>query len=408
MDLTIAIFLLVYVAMGFGHLPGFKVDRTGAAVVGAMLLIALGLITPAEAWAAIDYRTIGFLFGLMVISAAFVVAGFYDKVAQVIGGLKVSYPLLLAILIAVSAGLSALLTNDVVVVAMTPVLISIALARRLNPIPFLLAFCFAANVGSSATIIGGPQNMIAAEALHLSFIGFMKVAFVPSMLGLLIVWAVIVLFYRGKWTLPAASESGVASPVITFNRNATIKATVITIAVVAGLVLTDWPHMLVAMAGAAVLLVSRRIASTDMLGKVDGDLLLLLIGLFIVNAALAATGLPQELLTSLQAIGLDLHDPFSMLVVMSVLSNVVGNNPAVMLVSPFLTDVARPEALGAAIALGTGFSSNMLIFGSLAGIIVVEQGRTHGVTISFSEFSRAGVPTSILCLILAGLWILWL
>lgn len=408
MDLTIAVFLLVYVAMGFGHLPGFKVDRTGAAVVGAMLLIALGRITPEAAWAAIDYRTIGLLFGLMVVSAAFVAAGFYDRVAQKIGGLKVGPPALLAILIAVSAGLSALLTNDVVVVAMTPVLVSIALARRLNPVPFLLGFCFAANVGSAATIIGGPQNMIAAEALRLSFTGFLKVALVPALLGLPIVWAVIAVLYRGKWTLAAPAGPVAAPQTIAFNKLETIKASLVTAAVVAAFVATDWPHMLVAMAGAAVLLVNRRIASNDMLSRVDGDLLLLLMGLFVVNAALAATGLPQRLLSDLKGIGLDLHDPFSMLVVMSVLSNVVGNNPAVMLVAPFLTDVARPEALGAAIALGTSFSSNMLIFGSLAGIIVAEQSRAYGVTIGFAEFSRAGLPASILCLVLAAGWILWI
>lgn len=408
MDLTILIFLLVYLAMGFGHLPGFKVDRTGAAIVGAMLLVALGRITPEAAWTAIDYRTIGLLFGLMVVSAAFVTAGFYDRVAERIGGLQVSPPALLAILIAVSAGLSALLTNDVVVVAMTPVLVSIALARRLNPVPFLLGFCFAANVGSAATIIGGPQNMIAAEALNLSFTGFMRVAFVPALLGLPVVWAVIAAIYRGRWALAAPAGPDAEPQAIPFRLRETVKASVVTTAVVAAFVLTDWPHVLVAMGGAAVLLVNRSIASNDMLRKVDGDLLLLLMGLFVVNAALAATGLPQRLLADLNAIGLNLHDPISMLVVMSALSNVVGNNPAVMLVAPFLTDVADPEALGAAIALGTGFSSNMLIFGSLAGIIVAEQGRAHGVTISFGEFTRAGLPASLLCLALAAGWILWL
>lgn len=407
MDLTLAIFVLVYVAMGFGHLPGFKVDRTGAAVVGAMALVALGKIAPGAAWTAIDYRTIGLLFGLMVVSSAFVVAGFYDRAALWVGGLKVSPPALLAVLIGVSGALSAVLTNDVVVVAMTPVLVAITLARGLNPTPFLLAFCFAANVGSAATIIGSPQNMIAAEALRLSFTGFMRVSAVPALLGLPLVWLAIVLLYRGRWRRAAAAPGPVPAA-IPFDRLETIKAAVVTLAVVAAFVFSDWPHMLVALAGAAVLLVNRSISSKDMLSRVDGDLLLLLIGLFVVNAAVAATGLPQRLLADLDAIGLDLHDPLSMLVVMSVLSNVVGNNPAVMLAAPFLDGAARPEALGAAIALGTGFSSNLVIFGSLAGIIVAEQGRAHGVEISFRAFSRAGLPVALACLALAAGWILYL
>lgn len=422
MDLTLAIFVLVYVAMGFGHLPGFKVDRTGAAVVGAMLVIALGRITPQAAWAAIDYRTVGLLFGLMVVSAAFVVAGFYDRAARAVGDLRVSPPVLLAVLIGVAGGLSALLTNDVVVVAMTPVLVSITLARGLNPAPFLLGFCFAANTGSAATLIGSPQNMIAAEALNLSFTGFLRVAALPALLSLPIVWLALAFLYRGRWTAPrpaaasaaatgaatGAAPAAAAPAAIPFDRLETLKATLVTLAVVAAFVLTDWPHMLVALAGAAVLLVNRSIASKDMLSRVDGDLLLLLMGLFVVNAAVAATGLPQRLLADMNGIGLDLQDPISMLAVMSVLSNIVGNNPAVMLAAPFLDGAARPEALGAAIALGTGFSSNLVIFGSLAGIIVAEQGRAHGVEIGFREFSRAGLPVALLCLALAAGWILYL
>ncbi|WP_108661344.1 SLC13 family permease [Acuticoccus kandeliae] len=415
MDLTIALFVLVYIAMGVGHLPGFGVDRTGAAVVGAMVLIAAGEISPAAAWSSIDYGTIGLLFGLMVVSSAFVVSGFYDWTARKVGGLKVGPLALLAILVAVGGALSAVLTNDVVVVAMTPILASITLARRLNPVPFLLGFCFAANVGSAATLIGSPQNMIAAETLHLSFAGFMQVAAIPALLGLPIVWLVIAATYRGRWEIgrppqpPAPGEAAAAVPApIPFNRFGTLKATIVTVAVIGAFVLTDWPHMLVALGGASLLLVNRRVASNDMLRHVDGNLLLLLMGLFIVNAALAATGIPQDILSGLRGIGLDLHDPFSMLLVMAVLSNVVGNNPAVMLVAPFIGGAGEPEALGAAIALGTGFSSNAVIFGSLAGIIVVEQARAHGITIGFSEFAKAGVPASLLSMALAVGWLVYL
>ncbi|MCF3932035.1 transporter [Acuticoccus sp. M5D2P5] len=415
MDVTIALFILVYIAMGVGHLPGFGVDRTGAAVVGAMLLIAFGEISPAGAWAAIDYRTIGLLFGLMIISSAFVVSGFYDWAARKVGGLRVGPSILLAILVVVGGLLSAVLTNDVVVVAMTPVLTTITLARGLNPVPFLLGFCFAANVGSAATLIGSPQNMVAAETLHLTFSGFMQVAAIPALLGLPLVWLVLAICYRGRWELAdtarAATADGAvaAAPVeIPFDRFETGKAALVTVAVIAAFVLTDWPHMLVALAGASVLLVNRQISSNDMLRLVDGNLLLLLMGLFVVNAALASTGIPQDILDGLRGVGLDLHEPISMLVVMSVLSNVVGNNPAVMLVAPFLNGAEGAEALGAAIALGTGFSSNAIVFGSLAGIIVVEQARLHGITIRFAEFARAGIPASLLSLVLAVAWIVYL
>ncbi|MCX5581162.1 SLC13 family permease [Kaistia terrae] len=414
MDFTIAIFILVYFAMALGHLPGFRLDRTGAAVVGAMILIAAGEISPAAAWAAVDYRTIGLLFGLMVVSAAFMVAGFYDRVAQSVGSIDVGPKGLLAILIAVSGVMAALLNKDVVAVAMTPVFCSICLQRRLNPLPFLLGFCFAANFASAATLIGSPQNMIVAQALDLSFVGFMRAAALPALVGLPVIWVVIVLCYRGRWELSVVPDpvktgtEAVATPPVEFNRGETIKAAIVAVVVIGLFIFTDWPHMLIALAGASVLLVSRRMASANLLHHVNGDLLILLFGLFVVNATLTATGLTQHLLTGLRDVGLDLHDPMSMLGVMTVLSNIVGNNPAVMLVAPFIGGAQQPEALGAAIALGTSFSSSAVIFGSLVGIIVAEECRKRGITLSFTEFAKAGLPTSIICLAMAVGWVFYL
>ncbi|QIM49203.1 transporter [Pusillimonas sp. DMV24BSW_D] len=414
MDLTLALFILVYIAMGVGHLPGFTVDRTGAALLGAMLLIVFGRITPTQAWTSIDVNTIGLLFGLMVVSAAFVVGGFYDWTARKVGELKVGPSTLLGLLIVVGGVLSALLTNDVVVVAMTPVLCAITLARKLNPVPFLLGFCFATNVGSTATLIGSPQNMIIAQTLNISFTSFSSITLVPSVIGLLLIWLVLMLCYRERWVLDASVTTATAqtpqpvTPTIALNPVETLKAGIVTLALIAAFIFTDWPHMLIALAGASILLLNRKIASGDMLMHVDGNLLLLLMGLFVVNAAMAATGLPQTLLGDIKNAGIGLYSPIPMLLISGVLSNIVGNSPAVMLLAPFLSGAGQSETLGAAIALGTGFSSNAIVFGSLAGIIVVEQARAQGVIISFGEFLRGGVPVTLASTLLAIGWILYL
>ncbi|WP_421698737.1 SLC13 family permease [Ancylobacter sp.] len=408
MGLTLLIFFLVYVAMGFGKLPGFMVDRTGAALIGALAVMVAGGISPKAAWESIDYASVGMLFGLMVVSAAFVVSGFYGWTAERVALLPVSAPVLLAVLVGVGGGLSALLTNDVVVVAMTPLLVSLTLARGLNPVPFLLAFCFAANSGSAGTLIGSPQNMIAAQQLGLSFTGFLAVAGLPALASLPLVWGIVALIYRGRWTLPksaGALEDPPAAPPVTLDRVETAKAGVVTALVVAAFIFSDWPRELIALAAAGVLLINRQIASRDLLAQVDGDLLVLIMGLFVVNAAMAATGLPQQLLSGLRATGLSLDDPLALYLVGGMLSNVVGNSPAVMLLVPFLTPGGDAEALGAALALGTGFSSNLIVFGSLAGIIVVEQAADRGVKISFGEFARAGVPVSLACMAMAAGWI---
>ncbi|MFO1128134.1 MAG: SLC13 family permease [Rhodospirillales bacterium] len=409
MDLTLAIFLVVYLAMGLGHLPGFKVDRTGAALVGGLAMLGAGRITPEVAWMSIDYTTIGLLFGLMVVSAAFVVSGFYAWTAARVATLRVKPPLLLALLVVVGGGLSAVLTNDVVVVAMTPLLVAITLSRGLNPVPFLLGFCFAANTGSAGTIIGSPQNMIAAQGLGLSFTGFLASAGLPALLSLPIVWAVIAALYRNRWQRPPAVSAAAASaPAVVFDRWETLKAAVVTLAVVVAFIVSPWPREQIALAAAGVMLINRRIASTDMMKHVDGNLILLLMGLFVVNAALAATDLPQHLLADLRGAGFNLQQPVWLFVVSSVLSNIVGNNPAVMLLVPSLSPGGEADAMGAALALGTGFSSNLVVFGSLAGIIVVEAAAKQGVTISFGEFCRAGVPVSLACMAVAMGWILLL
>ncbi|WP_158969899.1 ArsB/NhaD family transporter [Chachezhania sediminis] len=405
---SLIIFLLVYVALALGHLPGFRVDRTGAAVIGAMAMIGLGLIGPKAAWDAIDYQTVGLLFGLMIVSGAFTVSGFFDWLARKVAALDVLPQVLLMLIIGLGGGLSALLTNDVVVIAMTPLLVSISISRGLNPVPFILGFCFAANTGSVATIIGSPQNMIIAQTLGLSFTEYMKVVLVPALATLPIIWGLICVLYRGRWTIQAKATQPVAgtSAGHALDIGGTAKAAIITAAVVAAFVFSDWRRELIALSAAAVILVSRRVASKDVLGTVDGNLLLLLAGLFVVNATLADTGLPQKLVHDLQSAGLDLGKPSVIFLVSSVLSNIVGNSPAVMLLVPFLPHAGDMNAVGAALALGTGFSSNAVIFGSLAGVIVVEQAARFNIDISMREFCRAGIPVSLICMALALGWIL--
>lgn len=408
MDITIIIFLLVYLTLALGYFPGVRIDRTGAAVVGGMAMIAFQRLTGEQAWNAISYQTIGLLFGLMVVSGAFTVSGFYGWAAARVASMKVSSPMLLALLIGLGAGLSSVLTNDVVVVAMTPLLVSITMSRGLNPVPFLLAFCFATNTGATATIIGSPQNMIAAQALGLSFTGFMGVTLIPALISLPIVWGVVALLYRGRWELAASATAVAPPPPPTLDVAETIKAAIVTAAVVGAFVMTDWPREVIALTAAGVILINRKVSkvtSQEVLGTVDGNLLLLLAGLFVVNAALAQTGLPQELMHAFQREGVNFSNPSIMFLAASALSNIVGNNPAVMLLVPFLPETANHTALGAALSLGTGFSSNMIIFGSLAGIIVVEQAAARGIKITMAEFCRSGLPISILCMILALVWI---
>lgn len=398
--LVLGVFILVYVGMILGEIPGLALDRTGIALLGAIVVLASGRLTLSQAWAAVDLPTIALLFGLMVVSAQFRLGGFYSHVTRRLAGAQAGPPALLALLIAVVALLSALLANDVVCLAVAPVLVEGCARRRLNPTPFLLGLACAANVGSAATLIGNPQNMLIGQVLKLSFGGYLVTAAVPSLLGLAATWAIIVGLYRKRWEKVTAVPP-VAAPI--FNPWQTGKGMAVIVVLMAAFLLAPWPREVMALAAAGLLLLSRRMASREMLGQVDWQLLVLFVGLFVVNRALADSGMLARGMTAVGAAGVDVRQPVPLFLVTVVLSNLVSNVPATMLLLPAAT---HPLA-GPILALASTLAGNLIIVGSIANIIVVDQARALGVEISWKEHARAGVPVTLATLAIAAGW-LWL
>ena len=334
--------------MLLGEIPGLALDRTGVALLGALVLVASERVTPDAAWRAVDVPTLGLLFGLMVVSAQFRLGGFYTWLTRRIVSADAAPQALLGFVVAASGALSALLANDIVCLAMAPLLVEGCLRRRLDPVPFLLGLACAANVGSAATLIGNPQNMLIGQALRLSFAGFLKEALVPAVVGLVVVWAVIRLAVGGRWE--AASE---ATPVEAppLDRWQTTKGLLVLGALVAGFLFTSVPHEVMALGAAALLLMSRRMASRDLIGLVDWHLLVLFIGLFVVNHAFAEAGYAERASAALRAAGVDLGDVRVLFPATVVLSNLVSNVPAVMLLLPH---ASHPLA-GPVLALAAGW-----------------------------------------------------
>ena len=132
-ELVTAVFVCVYLGMALGRWPGLMLDRTGIALVGAIVLILCGAVTGEEVRAAIDVPTLVILFGLMVLSAQYASSGFYAWCSRRIAGAALGPAALLALIVAISGVLSAVLANDVVVFAMTPMLATGLLRRGLSP-----------------------------------------------------------------------------------------------------------------------------------------------------------------------------------------------------------------------------------------------------------------------------------
>lgn len=383
------VFILVYLGMIFGRLPRLALDRTGIVVLGAIALLASGHASLEGGRSGIDVSTILLLFGFMVISAQFRLGGFYSEVSRRIAGLPGSPAALLGAVIIVSGGLSALLTNDVVCLAMTPVLGRGCIRRGLNPLPFFLALACASNIGSALTLIGNPQNMLIGQYLGLSFSGYMVFAALPSVLSLLFLQGIILALFRGKFHCPMDVQEEPERP---FDPWQTAKGGIVLGTVVLLFLFTPLPRDLVALGAAGVLLLSRTMASRRTLDTVDWQLLALFLGLFVVNGAFEAAGGLDMMKDGLSRIGVSLASPSRLYGVTTVLSNLVSNVPAVMLLLPLVRDV--PEA-GYILAVSSTFAGNLLIVGSIANIIVAGEAERLGIPFGWKEHARVGVPVTL-------------
>lgn len=403
MDPTLVVFALVYAVMLGGTVPGLRVDRTGAALLGGIALVALGQLSTAAAWQAIDAGTIGLLFGLMVVSAQFRLGGFYSAATRWLARRPVSPPRLLLELMLTTGLLSALLTNDVVCVAMAPVLIDVCVQRRLDPVPYLLGLAAAANIGSAATLIGNPQNVLIAQSLDLSFAGYLGAGVVPAALGLVVAWWLLARAHRDRF---ARELSLAPRPPRAFDRWQTTKGFGVLTLLVLGLLTCPLPREVQALIAAGVVLSSRRLATRDLLALVDWQLLVLFAGLFMVNRAFQAAGHAQAAFAGLRAAGLDLTDPATLFATGAVGSNLISNVPLTMLLLPA---AEHPQA-GAILALSTTLAGNLLLVGSIANLIVVEQANLLGVRPRdrswTREHLRTGVPITLATLAIAAGWLL--
>jgi len=395
---VLLIFGSVYLGMILGEIPGLRLDRAGIALLGAIALVATGHTTPLNAWVAVDVNTIALLFGLMIVSAQFRLFGFYTWVGARLAAVETTPARLLAGVILASGFLSALLANDIVCLAMTPILVELCAKRSLDPVPFLLGLACAANVGSAATLIGNPQNMLIGQALALPFARYLLDGGVPAVLGLGVVWAVLAVRWRGRWAGTLALPAVPSAP---FSLWHTVKAALVLVAVVAAFCLGPWPHGAVALTGAGILLTSRRMDSRDVLGLVDWQLLVMFMGLFVVNSAMQQTGLAALGLARLAGHGFNLQAPSTLFASTAVLSNLVSNVPAVMLLLP----AAAHRQAGAILALSSTFAGNFLIVGSIANIIVVDQAGRLGVKIGWRTHARVGIPVTLATLAIAAAWL---
>jgi Na+/H+ antiporter NhaD/arsenite permease-like protein len=390
---ALAIFIATYIGVALGRIPGLMLDRNGIALLGAIAMVVSGAVLLDQAVASIDFPTILLLYALMIVSAQLRLGGFYTRTAQVMTVFCDRPKLFLLASMMASAVLSAVLANDIICLAFTPIMALALILARLNPIPFLLGLAAASNIGSAATIIGNPQNLLIGQVGHLEFGAFLAWCAPPSAAAFIGAYLIIIWRYAGQWQMDAGAEPDSPLPVWPeFNRWQSAKG-VFVVMVLMVFFFTPIPREMTALAAAGVLLCSRKMKARHVVELVDWHLLTLFCALFIVIEGIALAGIPEKMMAMLTAGGIDIQRPFTLTVVSTLLSNLVSNVPATMLLVRFL-DTAQPEQWYI-LALSSTFAGNLITIGSIANLIVIEKAAESDINIDFWTHAKVGVLVTI-------------
>ena len=397
---TAAIFVLTYAGVTLGRIPGLRLDRAGVALTGAALMMAVGALSPQEAYRAVDLDTIVLLLGMMIVVAHLKLSGFFRLVAGWALTRAHSAPVLLVAVVLTAGILSAFLVNDAVCLVMAPLVIEVTRTLRRDPVPYLLALAMAANVGSTATITGNPQNMIIGAVSHIPYTVFAAALAPIAIAGLVLV--VIVIFAVSRREFRNHERLLAAPPPARVHRPQMIKAALVTFGVV-GLFFAGVPVAKAAILGGALLLVTRAIKARKVYREIDGALLLMFAGLFVVVAGAEKVLLSPDAVAAVQ--GLHLDNVWALTGVSAVLSNVISNVPAVLALKPFVAGLADAPRAWLVIAMSSTLAGNFTLVGSVANLIVAERARTAGIEISLWAYCRAGIPLTLLTLALGAWWL---
>jgi Na+/H+ antiporter NhaD/arsenite permease-like protein len=397
---TLIIFVVTYLVVAVGRVPGLRLDRTGAALIGAALMVATGAIAPAEAYRAIDFDTLTLLLGMMIVVANLRLAGFFGLCHALIASHAHRPAVLLIGVTAIAGTLSAVLVNDTVCLMLTPLVIDTARGLGRNPVPYLLALATGSNAGSTATMTGNPQNMMIGSISRIAYGDFAAQLAPVAAAALAIIVAVIVVAWWREF-LPS-TRIGADAPPVVINRPLLVKTLLVTVAIIAACFLGVRPA-LAAILGGSLLFVTRRIKPQRVYRDIDWSLLLLFVGLFVVVAAMERAVLTPERLAHVR--DLPLNQTPVLALTTAVLSNLVSNVPAVLVLKPLIAHLDDPRHGWLVLGMASTLAGNFTILGSVANLIVVQGAQRRGVNIGFWTYFLVGAPVTVVSLTLGTWWL---
>ncbi len=396
------ILVLVYGGVAIGRIPGLRLDRAGIAFLGGAAMIAFGGVSLDEAFRAIDWDTIALLLGMMIVVAHLKVSGAF----RALGALAVEHaraPLALLIATTALAGaLSAFLVNDAICLVMAPIVVGVTRALRRDPLPYLVATATASNCGSVATITGNPQNMVIGALSGISYPALSGALAPVAAFGLVLVVVVVRFVYREEFARRVALAPHVARE--RSHPGQMLKASLTCVALAVAFFAGVRPAE-AAIVGGAFLLLTRSLKPARIYRELDGPLLILFAGLFVVVAGAERALLTPGVVVSVQALGL--ADPWRLSALVAILSNIVSNVPAVLALRPFIPPLADPHRAWLIVAMSSTLAGNFTLIGSVANLIVAEQARAAGTPIGFLAYFKVGLPLTLITLVFGTAWIAW-
>jgi Na+/H+ antiporter NhaD/arsenite permease-like protein len=389
-----AIFAITYVLISGRQLKVLPLNRPAAALLGAVLMVATGVMTPERAYRAINYDTLVLLLAMMLISAYLYLAHFFEWAAELLLNFSRTPARLLLYVTLTSGILSALLVNDTICLMLTPLVVAVIRRGKLPLLPFLIALATSANIGSAATLVGNPQNMIIGHFSHISFPEFSRSLLPAAVVGLAINFFILRFGFRKVLRQTAIDRSAHVVPKL--ERGLFALVCIVFMSIFAGF-LAGLNLAWTAMAGAVLVMVLARRDTHNVLKLVDWHLLLFFAALFIVVDGLSDTGLPDAIYSRLRPIfGSSTPTQAWNLTWFSVVgSNIFSNVPFVLLAGNWIARFTDPALMWKVLALATTFAGNLTIIGSVANMIVVESARDH-IQIGFWDYARFGIPITIL------------
>jgi Na+/H+ antiporter NhaD/arsenite permease-like protein len=397
---AVIIFGATYAFVAVGKIPIYRIDRAGAALLGASLMVGTGVLSAEEAYYAIDFNTITLLLGMMIVVANLRICGFFRVVTDWIAT-HVRHPLALLVAIVLAAGvLSAFLVNDTICLVMTPLVLELVARVRRNPLPYLLAIATASNIGSVATITGNPQNIIIGSVSQIPYGAFAAALAPVAAIGLVIATLLIALIHRREFFTRERLEKA-AMP--THYHGRLMAKTLLVMAAMVVLFFLGQPPAKVAIVGGAFLLLTRRVKPEKIYIEIDWPLLVMFVGLFIVVAGFEKMVLTPDVTGAAGRLHLD--DATVLAGITALLSNVVSNVPAVLVLKPFVSNLPDPQHAWLVIAMSATLAGNFTLVGSVANLIVAQRAKARGVEIGFWAYFKIGAPLT-LATIAIGLFML--